>query len=97
MVPDPHVSPRGSEVQRWLVPGRPGCRVSYPSLIGRWPDRPLWETDRETHTFGRGVREARRDGQRQGPRDRQGERRRAAQSWKDCRAGWLGPDSGVAS
>lgn len=55
-------------------PWRTQCRVSCPSLMGQWPDRPLWHTNRHTQTSGRGLREARRNGQKQGPRDRQGER-----------------------
>lgn len=69
--------------------------MSHPSLIGRWPDRPLWQTDRQTQTSGRGLggkerwaeagaqRQAGREVVEQGPR--QGGRW-VAPSWKDAQS-----------
>lgn len=60
--------------QRSLVSRGPGCKVSYPSLTVSGLLGPSGRQTRETQTFGRGVREGRRGRQKQGPRNRRGER-----------------------
>lgn len=88
--------------QRCSLEGRLQGELSQP--LRRWPDRPLWQTDRQTQTFGRGDGKEEEMGRSRGPEtggerggrpdrglgEADGGRHRAGGM---CRGGWLGPDS----